>query len=68
MKRAGMGHQYGLGGMKMYETMRRANPEFFIHSGDQIYADGPIKARSRSTTGRLAQRDEHGQVQGRRVA
>src|SRR5207245_9732088 len=29
---------------KMYETMRRTNPDFFIHSGDQIYADGPIKA------------------------
>src|SRR5262249_15504489 len=30
------------GGMKMYETMRRAEPDFFIHSGDQIYADGVI--------------------------
>src|SRR5439155_21694439 len=32
------------GGMKMYEVMRRSNPDFFIHSGDQIYADGPLKA------------------------
>ena len=32
------------GGMKMYEVMRRSNPDFFIHSGDQIYADGPIEA------------------------
>jgi alkaline phosphatase D len=31
------------GGMKLYEVMRRAQPDFFIHSGDQIYADGPIK-------------------------
>ncbi len=30
------------GGMKMYETMRQANPDFFIHSGDVIYADNPI--------------------------
>jgi alkaline phosphatase D len=30
------------GGMKLYEVMRRASPDFFIHSGDQIYADGPI--------------------------
>jgi alkaline phosphatase D len=32
------------GGMKMYETMRRVRPDFFIHSGDTIYADGPILA------------------------
>ena len=30
--------------MKLYEAMRSTNPDFFIHSGDQIYADGPIKA------------------------
>ncbi len=40
----GWGINTGWGGMKMYETMRRASPDFFIHSGDQIYADGPIKA------------------------
>ena len=28
--------------MKIYETMRRRSPLFFIHSGDNIYADGPI--------------------------
>jgi phosphodiesterase/alkaline phosphatase D-like protein len=33
------------GGMKIYETMRRLEPDFFVHSGDQIYADGPIKER-----------------------
>ena len=32
------------GGMKMYEVMRQAKPDFFIHSGDQIYADNPIVA------------------------
>src|SRR5262249_443016 len=32
------------GGMKMDERGRAARPDFFIHSGDQIYADGPIKA------------------------
>jgi len=32
------------GGMKMYEVMRKTNPDFFIHSGDQIYADGPLKS------------------------
>jgi alkaline phosphatase D len=32
------------GGMKTYESMRRVEPAFFIHSGDAIYADGPIAA------------------------
>jgi alkaline phosphatase D len=31
------------GGMKIYETMRRLGPDFFVHSGDMIYADNPIK-------------------------
>ena len=30
------------GGYQVYEKMRQANPDFFIHQGDQIYADGPI--------------------------
>ncbi len=30
--------------MTIYETMRRLQPDFFIHSGDTIYADGPIEA------------------------
>ncbi|QRM53463.1 alkaline phosphatase D family protein [Sinorhizobium sp. BG8] len=29
-------------GMKTYSTMLRHEPDFFIHSGDTIYADGPI--------------------------
>jgi alkaline phosphatase D len=40
----GWGINADWGGMKMYEVMRRTNPDFFIHSGDQIYADGPIAA------------------------
>ena len=32
------------GGMRIYETMRQVEPAFFIHSGDTIYADGPIPA------------------------
>jgi len=31
------------GGMRTYATMARHDPDFFIHSGDTIYADGPIK-------------------------
>lgn len=30
------------GGMKIYEAIRKFRPNFFIHSGDTIYADGPI--------------------------
>ncbi len=33
------------GGMKCYETLRRDRPDFFIHCGDTIYADGPIAAQ-----------------------
>jgi len=40
----GWGINADWGGMKMYEVMRRTNPDFFIHSGDQIYADGPLKS------------------------
>ncbi|MBC7925652.1 MAG: alkaline phosphatase D family protein, partial [Bryobacteraceae bacterium] len=32
------------GGMTGYEAMRRRNPDFFLHSGDTIYADGPVPA------------------------
>ena len=29
--------------MRLYETMARHAPDLFIHSGDQIYADGPLR-------------------------
>ncbi|WP_119390640.1 alkaline phosphatase D family protein [Taklimakanibacter lacteus] len=35
------------GGMKTYAAMGRHDPDFFIHSGDVIYADGPIKPEAR---------------------
>jgi len=38
----GWGINPDFGGMRMYETMRRRQPDFFLHSGDTIYADGPI--------------------------
>jgi len=41
-----VGQGYGinpdLGGMRIYETMRKMQPDFFIHSGDTIYADSPV--------------------------
>jgi len=38
----GWGINPTFGGMKIYEAMRQRNPLFFLHSGDNIYADGPI--------------------------
>ncbi len=40
----GWGINSDFGGMKIYETMRQEQPDFFIHCGDTIYADGPIQA------------------------
>ena len=37
----GWGIDLSQGGMQTYEAMRRAAPDFFLHSGDNIYADGP---------------------------
>jgi len=39
----GWGIDESRGGMTIYETMRTHNPDFFLHSGDTIYADGPLK-------------------------
>lgn len=38
----GWGIDEDRGGMTTYATMLRHDPDFFIHSGDTIYADGPI--------------------------
>jgi alkaline phosphatase D len=39
----GWGIDEARGGMTTYKTMLAHNPDFFIHSGDTIYADGPMK-------------------------
>ena len=38
----GWGINPEFGGMRIYETMRQQSPDFFIHCGDTVYADGPI--------------------------
>lgn len=42
------GQGYGInpewGGYRLYEAMRKLQPDFFLHSGDHIYADNPIQA------------------------
>jgi alkaline phosphatase D len=40
----GWGINPDFGGMKIYETMRKLKPDFFIHSGDNIYADNIIES------------------------
>lgn len=32
------------GGMKTFETMRQLRPDFFVHSGDICYSDGPFSS------------------------
>lgn len=39
----GWGIDEARGGMAIYETMRQARPDFFLHSGDTVYADGPLE-------------------------
>jgi alkaline phosphatase D len=38
----GFGINPEFGGMRIYDTMRRFEPDFFIHCGDSVYADVPI--------------------------
>ncbi|MDW6021969.1 alkaline phosphatase [Mesorhizobium sp. BAC0120] len=40
---AGQGWGIDETGMKTYATIARHTPDFFLHSGDTIYADGPMK-------------------------
>ncbi len=41
------------GGYRVYEDMRRRNPDFFLCSGDNIYADNPIPERVTLPDGRI---------------
>jgi alkaline phosphatase D len=38
----GFGIDLARGGMRIYESIRQAQPDFLLHSGDHIYADNPI--------------------------
>lgn len=40
----GWGINEAWGGMRGYKAMHDHNPDFFINSGDCIYADGPLKS------------------------
>jgi len=41
----GWGIDRDFGGMKTFETMLATDPDFFIHSGDSVYADDPLPER-----------------------
>lgn len=47
----GFGINEAWGGMKIYDQIRRVNPDFFLHVGDTIYADGPIRPEVKAVDG-----------------
>ncbi|MCB1956128.1 MAG: alkaline phosphatase D family protein [Rhodocyclaceae bacterium] len=49
----GWGINPDFGGMRIYEAMRQTRPDFFIHCGDNIYADGPISETQIAEGGQL---------------
>src|SRR6266536_3494807 len=49
----GWGIDEARGGMRTYATMLKNRPDFFIHSGDTIYADGPIAAERKLPNGEI---------------
>jgi alkaline phosphatase D len=50
-----VGQGYGIdvarGGMKTYASIAKFSPDVFIHSGDRIYADNPLRAESKLPDG-----------------
>lgn len=49
----GWGINEAWGGMKAYSTMLKHDPDFFLHSGDTIYADGIIPAEVKLKDGSI---------------
>jgi alkaline phosphatase D len=49
----GWGINPDLGGMAAYGAMHATRPDFFLHSGDNIYADGPIEAEVKLADGTM---------------
>lgn len=49
----GWGINEEIGGMRAYAAMHAAKPDFFVHSGDTIYADGPILAEVEEADGQI---------------
>src|SRR5882672_4873105 len=49
----GWGIDESRGGMRTYATILKNRPDFFIHNGDNIYADGPIDAEKKMPNGQI---------------
>ena len=49
----GWGINEAWGGMKIYDEIRKVNPDFFLHCGDTIYADGPMSAQVKLPDGSM---------------
>ena len=49
----GWGIDASRGGMRTYRTMLENHPDFFIHSGDHIYADCPIPSELKLPNGEI---------------
>ena len=49
----GWGINPDMGGMRLYDAMRQAGADVFIHTGDTIYADAPLQAEVKLDDGRV---------------
>ena len=49
----GWGIDPARGGMRTYRTMLENRPDFFIHSGDHIYADCPVPSELKLPNGEI---------------
>ncbi len=49
----GWGINTELGGYRAFEEMRRLDPDFFLFSGDTVYADGPLEPSVTLPDGRV---------------
>ena len=65
----GWGINTAWGGLRMYDTMRLAQPDFFIHTGDTIYADSPVPPEIKLPDGTIWKKlVTAGEIEGRRNA
>jgi alkaline phosphatase D len=49
----GWGIDEARGGMRMFATMQKSRPDFFVHSGDTIYSDAPLLAEVKLADGTI---------------
>ncbi|WP_132994167.1 alkaline phosphatase D family protein [Gordonia zhaorongruii] len=49
----GWGINPDMGGMTIFGAMADKHPDFFIHSGDAIYADGPVAPTQKQNDGKI---------------